>query len=276
MKLINKSLKKISYSVILCSLFSSCNEQVSKKNQIKKEVHYPIGKSYQDSSLFYDYSKNNYRINYYNNNVINESRYQSPAKIEYVYVPDSLGNIVKDIKRYEPHEMIEIRDYKTINGELYLNQIKYLNKEKKVIMGIGNYFMLYLLNGDTISVKDAIQVGINLLGMYREFDSSAMVIIPKFDYENYNTDFSNENNIEVDTIFNLNIELTYRKQLGIPDGEDYRNELAFGRYFDMVGENNFRGILVEYYNEKVAPDSLVRREHKYYFDIPVFVKDTLN
>ncbi|MDB9779279.1 hypothetical protein OAB54_03410 [Flavobacteriaceae bacterium] len=51
--------------------------------------------------------------------------------------------------------------------------------------------------------------------------------------------------------------------------------VAFGRYFDKPGDNNLRGILVEYYDEEVAPDSVVRREHKYYFDIPVYVKDTI-
>ena len=173
--------------------------------------------------------------------------------------------------------MLEIREYKTIKGKTFLNQVKFLKLNKELIFGKGNYFILHELSNDTIFMNQAISIGINLIGeKNRGTNPLVLIIKPKDDSPNFNTDFSNDNDVVKDTTYNLNIELNYRKQLGIPEGKDYRNQVGFGRYFEKSGNNNFRGVLVEYYNEKVAPDSLVRREHKYYFDIPVFVKDTLN
>ena len=101
-------------------------------------THYPIGESYRDSSHYYDENRNNYRIDFFNNNAIH--RYEKPARIIYEDLKDSLGNIEKGVKQYQPYEMTEVRDYKTINEKLYLNQVKFLNKQDETIMGRRLFF----------------------------------------------------------------------------------------------------------------------------------------
>ena len=64
-----------------------------------------------------------------------------------------------------------------------------------------------------------------------------MVILPKGYSDNFNWEFSNLNNVHLDTTFNLNLEIDMRKALGLES--DLRKTSIFGKYLNTPRSHNF-------------------------------------
>ncbi len=103
-----------------------------------------------------------------------------------------------------------------------------------------------------------------------------MVLLPNDYEENFNRDFSNFEEIQLDTTFNLNLEEEMRKALFI--NSDFGKTAIFGRYFSSAGKQKFRGVIVEYfYQDSISSDSLKLNyfETKKYFEKEIYVLDSL-
>ncbi len=171
--------------------------------------------------------------------------------------------------------LTQIKEIWDIKGKSHLNQDWVFNKSGDTIKNKGSYFSIKYEN-DTIDMDKPIQAVVNLKSpLFKNRKSEIMVIVPK-DYSiNFNDDFSNLENVQKDTIYNLNEETELKKELGLEG--NYKLTSFFGRYFNKPGLKKFRGIIVEYYyTDSITPDSLNYFEHKKYFEKDIYVKGSKN
>ena len=151
-------------------------------------------------------------------------------------------------------------EYFLINGESYLNQEWNFTKLGDTIKDRGTYFELDLLS-DTITLNEPVRAKVDLTSpFFKQESSSIYVIVPKDYSKNFNEDFSNLQEVDLDTTFNLNIELEMRKDIGLSPNTDFRRTAVFGRYYQTVGIKKFRGIIVEEFQieeslfDSISPD----------------------
>mgnify|MGYP000910503586 CR=1 FL=1 len=190
---------------------------------------------------------------------------------------DSLERFVGDVNFYNKEGWLEIqKEFLIIEDKPYLNQEKFFDKNGEIVLGEGDYFVITQKQDTTKINKPIIANGllISQKSLHENYSSSIKIVLPKTKSVNFNDDFSNVNEVETDTIYDLNIEKKYRELLNIKEGS-FPTHALFGRYYSEVGKQDFRGIIVEYFNDPNTPDSLKNYERKYYFDIPVYVKDTI-
>ncbi|WMI64787.1 hypothetical protein RBH94_12030 [Aestuariibaculum sp. YM273] len=168
-------------------------------------------------------------------------------------------------------------EYIKINNQAYINQDWYFNQNGDTLENKGSHFNI-VYEKDTIKLNEPIKAKIDLVSpLFRNKNSNILVIIPKDYSANFNEDFSNINQVSLDTTFNLNLEKEMKKTLGLTT--DFGKSVVFGRYFNSTGKKKFRGILVEYfYKDSLTSDSIKinRFENKKYFEKDIFVLDSLN
>ncbi len=170
----------------------------------------------------------------------------------------------------------EVREMINIDNKPYLNQNWHFNAKGDTIHEKSVYANLLFFK-DTISITDAVKVyAVQEQPFFKDKNSSIMAVVPKDYSEDFDEYFSNLNEVEVDTTYNLNVDKEYRTAGGMPEG-DYALEVVFGRYYNTPGPKMFRGILVEYSesNSKVT-DTLGNRQHKIYFEKSIYVKDSVD
>ena len=258
--------------------FYSCNNSQKEfyENGNLKAKHYLDRAHKKDSSVFYYKDGTVESIMKFLNDKKQVENYYNNGSIE------SIGSFQNDTIPvgnwkyfYDNGELQEVKEFLKINGKPFLNQNWFLNVNGDTIKSQSNYFNL-LLEKDTILINEPVKAKIDLIGPYfKDKNSSIMVILPKEYSDNFNSDFSNLNGVQLDTTFNLNLDMDMRKALNIES--DFRKTSVFGRYFETPGIYNFRGILVEYYYTKNGiPDSLNNNyyEKKQYFDTQIYIKDT--
>ena len=231
-----------------------------------------------DSSIYFKKDGSIKAKDFYVNGQIKRAYFdkQGFAKIEGKV--DSLDRFYGVWKYYNKEGWVNReRDFFIIEGKTYLNQEKFFDENGEIILGEGDYFVVRLKQDTTKINKPIIANGllISQETLHENYSSSIKIVLPKTKSINFNHDFSNVNEVETDTIHDLNIEKKYRELLNIKEGS-FPNHALFGRYYSEVGEQDFRGIIVEYFNDPNTPDSLKNYERKYYFDIPVYVKDTID
>ncbi|SEP69223.1 hypothetical protein SAMN05421824_0074 [Hyunsoonleella jejuensis] len=168
-------------------------------------------------------------------------------------------------------------EYIKINGQAYINQDWYFDKNGDKRKNKGSHFIL-TFEKDTIKLNEPVKAKIDLVApLFKNKNSNILVVVPK-DYSiNFNEDFSNLKEVNLDTTFNLNLEQDMKNTLGLTT--DFGKSAAFGRYFNSVGKKKFRGIIVEYfYKDSITTDSVKvnRFENKKYFEKDIFVLDTFN
>ncbi|MEM9078752.1 MAG: hypothetical protein AAGC43_17050 [Bacteroidota bacterium] len=103
-----------------------------------------------------------------------------------------------------------------------------------------------------------------------EQDSQAMVLIAK-SKTNFNDDFSNEKEVELDTFYNLTIDTINQKWFR---GVEKKYFTVFGYYFDTPGEKLLRGYMLEYATGEFE-DGIDSLTSKKYFEKKIFVRDTI-
>lgn len=164
-----------------------------------------------------------------------------------------------------------IREYKNITNRSYLNQEWSFNKNGDTLFYPSHYFDIIKAQ-DTFALnypfKAAVIIG---LPIFKEKKPEIYVVVPKSGY-NFNKDFSNEKEIELDTFYNLTKDI--KNQKWFPN-DDFRLTVAFGKKFKEVGNHVVRGYIVEYYEQEPDSMGVIKEEHKKYFEIPIYVKDTI-
>lgn len=186
----------------------------------------------------------------------------------------------------------EIREWFVINKHSRINRVWFLNKEGDTIssreediifkqkefvndtLGVRatSYNTIYLKK-DTIEL-DKPMIGLAYLGspLISGKDSQLMVLIGQSKH-NFNSDFSNENEVKLDTFYNLTKDKENQKWFKNVKQKKYF--AVFGYNFDSPGNKLIKGYLLEYATGKFEKgvDSLVS---KTYFEKTIYVKDTIN
>ena len=181
-------------------------------------------------------------------------------------------------KYYDSTEVLtRTAEYIKINGQTYINQDWYFDKNGDTLKNKGSHFKI-IYEKDTIKLNEPIKVKIDLVApLFKNKNSNILVIVPKDYSTNFNEDFSNINAVSLDTTFNLNVEKEMKNALGLTT--DFGKSAVFGRYFNSVGKKKFRGILVEYfYQDSITSDSIKLNyfENKKYFEKDIMVLDSIN
>lgn len=167
----------------------------------------------------------------------------------------------------------EFREYINLNGESYLNQIWNLNARGDTISS-GSNFAKILLSKDTINLNEPVKAVVFLRSkFFKSNDSQIYVYLPSGDL-NFTENFSNEYKIALDTFVNLTIDTANQKWYS---DLDYNRVAIFGKMFDTAGDKKLRGCISEFYKtEPTKKDSSTMKERRIYFDIPIYVKDSLD
>lgn len=246
-----------------------------------KEMHIYQNGEKSDSSVYYK-----------NTGVINYIDYYQEGLVTYRKFLFDNGKIKEEGKMFRGQFPIgkwkhydnegyltQIKEIKNIQNQPFLNQNWVFNRKGDTLQEKSVYYNISY-EKDTITLEEPIRSIVYLKGpLFKDENSSVMVIIPKDYSENFNEDFSNLEEVVKDTVHNLNIEKDIRSQLGLGIEENYQYTVFFGRFFNTPGLKKFRGIIVEYYyTENNIPDSLNNNyyEHKQYFEKTIYVKDTVN
>ena len=186
----------------------------------------------------------------------------------------------------------EIREYFTVNNKTKINRVWFLNKKGDTLAmryedsvfkqsefindTLGFRYTTYnsfIFNKDTISLSEPIRAhafcGSPLL---RENNSKIKVYLAK-EKINYNSDFSNENEVKFDVFYDLSKDSINQKWY---PNEDFSYLAVFGRWFDTPGEKMLRGYMIEYsYGpfDDIKLDSA--KAQPIYFEKKIFVRDTI-
>ncbi|NLN26203.1 MAG: hypothetical protein GX163_11300 [Bacteroidetes bacterium] len=234
---------------------------------------YNLGKRI-DSSIYYK-DGNIWYINYFVNGKIHlHKQYYPNGKIK------EYGSIVKENLRIgkwrfynERGYLEEIKEFKLVDGESYLNQNWFFDVNGDTLKNQGSYYDLWLVS-DTITLKDPVVGVVDLINpVIKDRKTYIKVVVPKDYSPDFNEDFSNVNTIDIDTTYNLNIEKDYREQAGLEG--NFERTAIFGRYYETSGLKTFRGIIIEYAYDVNDRDTLGLFEHRKYFEKEVFVKDSI-
>ena len=167
-------------------------------------------------------------------------------------------------------------EFVNICGETLINQDWYFDHKGDTLKNKGSHFSIYF-SKDTIFLNEPIQAKVDLFEpLFKKKKSEIMVLLPNDYKKNFNQDFSNLKEIQLDTTYNLNLEEEMRKALFI--NSDFGKTAIFGRYFSSAGKQKFRGIIVEYfYQDSIISDSIKLNyfETKKYFEKEIYVLDSL-
>jgi len=188
----------------------------------------------------------------------------------------------------------EIREWFVIKGSEKANRAWFLNekmdtiawrtqdsifKQKEFINDTINFrntvWDQFIFNKDTISLSEPIR-GIafcNSKSIQNEETAKIKVVIALHDSINFNSDFSNEEQIKTVTFNCLSIDTKNQKYF---TDSDLNYTAVFGLRFDSPGEKILRGYMQEYsygpFKDKTI-DSIIGL--KRYFEKRVYVKDTM-
>ncbi|WP_157831476.1 hypothetical protein [Confluentibacter flavum] len=168
-------------------------------------------------------------------------------------------------------------EYIKINGKSYINQDWVFDKNGDTLKNKGSHFKI-VFEKDTIRLNEPIRAKIDLTTpLFKNKNSNIFVVVPK-DYSiNFNEDFSNLKEVNLDTTFNLNLENEMKNSIGLTT--DFGKTAIFGRYFNSIGKKKLRGILVEYfYQDSITSDSIKLNyfENKRYFEKDILVIENMN
>jgi hypothetical protein len=144
----------------------------------------------------------------------------------------------------ETNNLNKLAEYVKINNKSYLNQDWYFDSSGDTIISKSSFYKL-ILEKESISLFEPLKAKIDLVAPYfKDKYSEAYVVIPKDHSVNFNKDFSNIEEVEKDTIYNLNFKPELKKRLGLKT--NWGKTVIFGRYFNGTGKKYLRGILVEF------------------------------
>ncbi|MGG5507365.1 MULTISPECIES: hypothetical protein [unclassified Myroides] len=170
---------------------------------------------------------------------------------------------------YDDDQVSKKLEYLIVNGEQYVNQGWYYDKEGKIRKNIGNHIKIEM-KSDTVNVNEIVKVLITLEMPLFSFDSDVVVYIPKDYTHELKSDYSNFYEIEMDTLLSLKNEKRQKEY------NSYNLQVLTALKFSKRGQYNFRGVLQEihpnYENSGIdlnLNDSIAR---KIYFNKTIYVK----
>ena len=209
--------------------------------------------------LFYDNRQKT--IVYYLNGVIGREGFSQ----------DTLAT--DEWKYYSKEGVLEtITEFKIIKGKSYVNQEWYLDKIGDTI---GGYFFKPMYK-DTITLNSSLKAFILLSATFNKHEKSKiMVCTSNLDSIDFNEDFSNEDDIALTCAYDME---TNKDNKNLIKGIDYNLSAIIQKKIKTLGKKRVRGIIYEYLvrdKDSLGLDKALENAHKMYFEIPVFVKDSI-
>ena len=292
---------KDSIIVLVVILFFSCKSESN-----TKKYYYPSGnlkqisfynndnsidslKSYYDSIKEVNYiktiRKNDYDsvIFYYKNGNVFKTGKQTFKGLKF----DDWDRYTREGKKSDVREYFIVKDESIINRRFYFNrkgdttwygrkfntydQIEFKNDTTESRNSIMIPFDFY--QGDTINLNEPFAASVRCNSpLGREYNSQIMMFLAK-ESANFNKDFSNENEVKLDTFLNLNFDKTNVENF--PEGTNKNYVVAFGRWFKTPGNKIIRGFMKEYWTLSDKNNDTLKAERKVYFEKNIYVKDTV-
>jgi antitoxin component YwqK of YwqJK toxin-antitoxin module len=168
-------------------------------------------------------------------------------------------------------DMDSVVEYKTINNEVYTNQIFIIDSKKDTVPGRGNYFKFQLPK--TAEVNKPFRIKFFLESPYQSVNSDIEVILPIKDSELLE-DFSNIYKVESDVFLSLKNDGISNQT--IPKSVPINHIVEFALNYSTVGEKRIRGALIEYSDFKTSElkDSVERVERILYFNKTISIIDS--
>ena len=188
----------------------------------------------------------------------------------------------------------EIREWFTIKGESRENRVWHLNKsgdtiawreedslyKQKEFINDTIYFRntnydYIWFNKDTINLNEPLTATVEIGSpVIRNYPANLRVLLARQE-DNFNYDFSNEQEIKLDTFYDLTINTINQKWF---PNANFKRIAIFGRWFDKPGEKIIRGYYQQYFkgpfktrSDGKKTDSLIG--YKTYFEKKIFVID---
>ncbi len=175
-------------------------------------------------------------------------------------------------KKYSNDSVINILEFKTIRRKSYVNQGWKINKNKDTI---GGYFYTFL-SKDTINLNETLKILIYLNNSCHNGKKSKIIVcISSSDTLGFNRDFSNSDEIEQDCSYDLETNKENKKFIYI---DNYNKAAFIFKDFNSSGKNLVKGIIYEYLvkdKDSLGIESALENACRMYFEIPVFVKDSV-
>jgi len=272
-------MKNLLLIIFLVSTILSCtnkkpenkpNETLEFYKSESNQVYRKLIKKTEFDSIFYYYK---------NGNVFKKGKSKKNGK------PFGIWNLYS-----KNSELREIREWFVINGHSRINRVWFLNKKGDTIpwreedsifkqkefindtLGIrSTSYNVIHFRKDTVEFNESMKA-IAYLGspLISEKNSQLMVLIGQ-SKNNFNSDFSNETEVKLDTFYNLTIDKVNQKWF---KNVEQKYFTTFGYYFESPGEKKIRGYMLEYAvgDFENGMDSLTS---KTYFEKLIYVKDSL-
>ena len=290
-------LKVVFLGIVMFFVATSCNNKkeyydngnISKKYEL---INGKIDGVYKEYYL----NENLKKVSYYSNGVLKDSlvnyydnEQNSISSIEYFVdtyqikkvfykedgFKDKEGHIFKNKIRvgnwyfYRNNKVISQKlEYLNIAGVEYVNQGWYYDKQGKELENSGNYIKIETKN-DTVKINEPLIFLISLVKPYFSYDSDVYVCLPKNKLSDLKQDFSNLNQIPLDTFISVKDEKI------VKDSHKYNRQVSFGLTFVKEKEIVVRGFLTERYpnNGNFGVDKKYEiLERKIYFEKKIYVK----
>tara|TARA_R110000868_G_scaffold330624_1_gene591604 strand:- start:6713 stop:7633 length:921 start_codon:yes stop_codon:yes gene_type:complete len=224
-----------------------------------------------DTSFFY-HDKSNEHIAaivvFLDGNINKKTSYYLNGKIKDEGFINNEGKKKGNWNFYDKKGNLKVQDeYFIINGDEYLNQSIAYDENKEILFSKTKKIDVQIFS-DSISMNEPIQALACIdIGHFIGAKTQGKVYLSKGYGNEINEDFSNLNEIELEAFNNLG-----KDSVNGSSFRDFNQDkcIAFGKWFDKKGINILRGIIVEYYK-----DSIQEKEHKFYFEKEIFVKDSI-
>lgn len=272
-------MKNLLIIIFLVSTISSCtnnktekltNETLEFYSTDSNQVYKRLVKETEFDSVFYYYK---------NGNVFKKGKSWKNGK------PFGVWNLYS-----KNSELREIREWFVINGHSRINRVWFLDKKGDTIAwrNQDSIFKQKEFINDTLGIrytnyniiefrKDTVELNEPIIAIaylrspqLEEKNSQTMVLIGK-SKNNFNSDFSNENEVKLDTFYNLTIDKVNQKWF---KGVNQKYFTTFGYYFESPGKKIIKGYMLEYAIGKFenGMDSVTS---KTYFEKNIYVKDSI-
>lgn len=184
----------------------------------------------------------------------------------------------------------DTREFFIINDDYKLNQLWYFNKKGDTIINANPKFNVYqqkefasskvsessiFLNfsyypkRDTIKVNENLSIDVeDLYPFWATKNSEEFMVIAK-QKNNFNSNFSNINQVKLDTVYNsftLKSNWKYKKAI------DLKHSMFLDIAFTTPGKKILRGYVVEFYKAK-PNDKKFEMERRTYFEKVIYVEN---
>jgi antitoxin component YwqK of YwqJK toxin-antitoxin module len=267
----NKGMKKYVYTLMMVVLLlSSCNSKKTyypngnmkeeyKVNRNKKNgtylSYYETGKIKErhlfnldinvDSSLFYRDNEENSiekKLKYLiNDTVLVQKFFESgilKSEGKKIY-----NKKINYWKYYHPTgQLSDYLEYLNIDKKEYLNNRISYNVKGDTVFNKSNFYILKTVK-DTFKTNQLIRFNLFLVAPLFSNDSEVLAFIPKNALSDFDLNFSNFENIEVDTIINFkNDGITHKN---FSDDAPLNRVIGFDLSFSKTGNKNVRGYIEE-------------------------------